>query len=192
MWQLCWLYLILEQGKNQWYVQKYPLTLRKKKCKDCAALRECSNICIIHLALITTLSSRETLQHCQNVLLIVSMFYRSNHCPCFTGRISRFRQTAGMSAQCTGVWSIPPWDTNAHGCFQIRSSTVSAQPLNKYTAVRKDWTYESGIVMPNVARLLSDLMILLLTKKCHVKCFNFQSPYLSVSCRHTPRDSPKC
>lgn len=47
----------------------------EKKCKDCAALRECSNICIIHLALITTLSSRETLQHCQNVLLIVSVCF---------------------------------------------------------------------------------------------------------------------
>lgn len=38
-------------------------------------MHECSNICIIHLALITTLSSRETLQYCQNALLTVSVCF---------------------------------------------------------------------------------------------------------------------
>lgn len=38
-------------------------------------MHERSNICIIHLALITLLSSRETLQYCQNVLLTASVCF---------------------------------------------------------------------------------------------------------------------
>lgn len=39
----------------------------------CAVLHQFSNIGIIHLALISILSSKETLQYCQNIILTASL-----------------------------------------------------------------------------------------------------------------------
>lgn len=190
MWHLCWPYLTLEQGKNQWYFQKYP-QLWGNKYKDCAVLHKCSNICIIHLALITTLSSRETLQYCQNVLPTVSV--------CFVGQtivpvLQVGFQRSGRLLACLHN----PVECEAYlletAMLMTASKPEAAQFQHSlWTNTLQWWKTELRSLAQQCQ--MSDCFQIswfssLLSNVVWMLHFPIAMLYLTVCCRHTPRDSP--